>query len=52
MRLDWSSLAMYSQTCTSLRCTELSGAQAGSATNLLLSGIAEGAAAKIHRTIW
>jgi hypothetical protein len=25
MKLDWSSLAMYSQTCTSLRCTGLSG---------------------------
>jgi hypothetical protein len=58
MRLDWRSLAKSSQTCTSLRCTGLSGvhrtvsgAQDGSATNSLLSGIVEGAAAKIHRTV-
>jgi hypothetical protein len=58
IRLDWRSLAKYSRTCTSLRCTGLSGvhrtvpgAHTGSATNSLLSEIAEGAAAKIHRTI-
>jgi hypothetical protein len=57
MRLDWRSLAKYSQTCTNLRCTGLSGvhrtvsgAQAGSVVNSLLSGIAEGTTAKIHRT--
>jgi hypothetical protein len=45
MRLDWRSLAKSSQTCTSLRCTGLSGvhrtvsgAQAGLATNSLFSG--------------
>jgi hypothetical protein len=51
MRLDWSSLAMYNQTCTSFRGTGLSGAQVGSAMNSLLSGITEGAMAKIHRTV-
>jgi hypothetical protein len=52
MRLDWRSLAKYSQTCTSLRRTGLSGAQAGSATNSLLSGIVMDAVAKIHGTVW
>jgi hypothetical protein len=47
-----------SQTCTSLQCTRLSGmhrtvsgAQAGPAANLLLSGIDEGVVAKNHRTV-
>jgi hypothetical protein len=48
MRLDWRSFAKSSQTCTSLRCTRLSRAQAGSTTNSLLSGIAEDVLAKIH----
>jgi hypothetical protein len=59
MNLDWKSLAKFSQTCTSLRCTGLSGvhqivfgAQAGPTANSLLSGISKGAAAKIHRTVW
>jgi hypothetical protein len=54
MKLDWRSLAKSSQTCTSLRCTGLSsvhrtvsGAQAGSAAKLPLSGIGEGVVAKI-----
>jgi hypothetical protein len=58
MRLDWRSLAKSSQTCTSLRCTGLSGvhrivsdAQAGAATNSLLSGIAKDTLAKIHWTV-
>jgi hypothetical protein len=58
MRLNWRSLAKYSQIYTSLRCTELSGvhqtvsdAQAGSVVNSLLSGITEGAVAKIHWTV-
>jgi hypothetical protein len=42
---------MYNQTCTSFRGTGLSGAQVGSAMNSLLSGITEGAMAKIHRTV-
>jgi hypothetical protein len=42
MKLDWRSLAKSSQTCTSLRCTGMSGAQAGPAANSLLSGIGEG----------
>jgi hypothetical protein len=53
MKLDWRSLAKSSQTCTSLRCTGLSGVhrtQAGSAAKSLLSGIGEGAVAKNHRT--
>jgi hypothetical protein len=56
--LDWRSLAKYNKTCTNLWCTGLSGvhrtvsgAQAGSVVNSLLSGIAKGAAAKIHRTV-
>jgi hypothetical protein len=51
MKLDRRSLAKSSQTCTSLRRTELSGAQAGPAANSLLSGIGEGAVAKHHRTV-
>jgi hypothetical protein len=58
MRLDWKSLAKFSQTCTSLRCTGLSGvhrtvsgAQFASATNPPLSGIFEDVVAKIHQTV-
>jgi hypothetical protein len=51
MKLGWRSLAKYSHTCTSLRCIGLFGAKAGSGMNSLLSGIAEGAVAKIHRTV-
>jgi hypothetical protein len=38
MRLDWRSLAKSSQTCTSLRCTGLSGAQAGARDELAALG--------------
>jgi hypothetical protein len=58
MRLDWRSLAKFSQTSTSLRCTGLSGvhrtvsgALFGSATNPPLSGIVEDIVAKIHQTV-
>jgi hypothetical protein len=48
-------LAKSSQTCTSLRCTGLSGvsgAQAGPTANSLLSRIGEGTVAKNHQTVW
>jgi hypothetical protein len=55
-RLYWRSLAAPNQTCTSHRCTELSGAQAvlrlARPVNWLLSGKVEGATAKIHRIVW
>jgi hypothetical protein len=51
MRLDWRSLAELSQTCTSLRCTRLSGAKVGAVTNSLFKGIAKDAMAKIHWTV-
>jgi hypothetical protein len=51
-------LAKASQTCTSLRCTRLSGvhqimssAQVGAPANWPLSGKSEGTAAKIHWTV-
>jgi hypothetical protein len=51
-------LVKFSHTCTSLRCTGLSGvhrtvcgAQANSVTNSLFSGILEVAVAKIHQTV-
>jgi hypothetical protein len=42
---------MFSQISTSLRRTELSGAQAGPAANSLLSGKSEGVVTIIHRTV-
>jgi hypothetical protein len=56
---NWRSLAKASQTCTSLRCTELSSvhrtvssALAGTQVNSPLSEKADDAMAKIHRTVW
>jgi hypothetical protein len=53
MRLDWRSLAKSSQTCTSLRCTRLSGVHRTLAQQQTRCSrkIAEGAVAKIHRTV-
>jgi hypothetical protein len=45
-------LAEFSQNSTSLWRTELSGAQAGPATNSSLSWKGEGVVAKNHRTVW
>jgi hypothetical protein len=50
MKLDWRSLAKFSQTCTSLRCTGLSSGQVQQRTRCSRE-ISEGAAAKIHQTI-
>jgi hypothetical protein len=44
-------LAQGSKTCTSLRCTGLSGAQAGAPVNRPLSGKQKGITAIIHRTV-
>jgi hypothetical protein len=44
-------LAKSSQTCTSLRCTVLSGARLAHPVNMPLLGKSHGTAAIIHRTI-
>jgi hypothetical protein len=51
MKMERRSLVESSQTRTSLRCTGLSGAQAGSAVKSLLSGIDEGDMAKNLQTV-
>jgi hypothetical protein len=57
--LDWRSLAKSSHTCTSLRCTRLSGvhrtvsgAQAGTPANRTLSEKTQRIVAIFHRTVW
>jgi hypothetical protein len=52
---DWRSLAKSSQTCTSLRCTRLSGVHrtvSGAQTNMPLFGKTQHVAVITHWTVW